>query len=90
VTNLPNTPGWQDEWAFKLTNTFDHEIEVIIEPEGDVLKLPSGHSFEMRFSPAFKPEVEVEPDVVTVYGGPWYRVVDGETELRNTLGRELG
>jgi hypothetical protein len=90
VNNLPNTPGWQDEWAFKLTNTFDHEIEVILEPEGDVLPLPAGHSFEIRFSPAFRPEVEVEPNVVTVYGGPWYRVVDGETELRNTLGRELG
>jgi hypothetical protein len=89
VTNLPHTPGWQDEWAFKLTNTFGHEIEVILEPEGDVLKLPPAHSFEIRFAPAFKPEVEVEPNLVTVYGGPWYRVLDGETELRNTLGREL-
>ena len=79
------TPGWQEEWAFKLTNTFDHEIECIIEPDGDVLKLPPGHTFEIRFAPAFRPEVEVEPGVVTVYGGPWYRVVDGEVEVRNTL-----
>ena len=85
-----NTPGWQDEWAFKLTNTFDHEIEVILEPEGDVLKLPPAHTFEIRFAPAFRPEVEVEPDVVTVYGGPWYRVTDGDVELRNTLERNFG
>lgn len=83
------TPGWQDEWQFKLTNSFDFEMEVVLEPEGAVLKLPPSHTFEIRFAPAFRPEVEVEEKVVTVYGGPWYRVMDGETELVNTLERHL-
>jgi len=89
MTQQQHTPGWQDEWEFKLTNTFDHEIEVILEPEGDVLNLPPKHTFEIRFAPAFRPEVEVEPGVVTVYGGPWYRVADGDVELRNTLDRHI-
>jgi len=80
-----NTPGWQDDWTFRLTNNHEYEMELIIEPEGDTLSIPAGHTYLIQFSPAFRPEVELEEKVVTVYGGPWYRITDEETVVRDTL-----
>ncbi len=79
------TPGWQEDWTFRLTNNQAHEVELIIEPEGDTMTMPAGRTYLIQFSPAFRPEVEIEDKVITVYGGPWYKITDEDTVVRNSL-----
>lgn len=79
------TPGWQEDWTFRLTNNLDKEVTLIIEPEGDTMTMPANTTYLIQFHPAFRPEVEMEEGVITVYGGPWYKITDGDTVVRDAL-----
>lgn len=58
--------------TFKITNSASHEVDFVLEPWGEIYRMPSKATYEVASTPANATglEVEIGPDHITVYAAP--------------------